>query len=250
MKTVLVTGATGKFGKILVPAFVKNNWRVIITGRSKTKLADFISDYSLPTDLVFPLELDLTNSAAISKIPLSLNAANLSVSHLVNNARSLESLSTTELGLTETDMFLKEFRLNVVSAYELSTQLAFSNHPLESIVNISSMYGLVASNPFLYQGNMNQSPIQYGASKSALNHLTKELAVRFASRNIRVNCVAFGGVIGRVDDAFISRYAQLVPSARMLNEHEIIGPVEFLLGSNSSAINGHVLSADGGWTIW
>ena len=55
---------------------------------------------------------------------------------------------------------------------------------------------------------------------------------------------------GRVDEAFLSRYASLVPSRRMLNEDEIIGPVDFLLSDSSSAVNGHVLVADGGWSIW
>ena len=79
--------------------------------------------------------------------------------------------------------------------------------------------------------------------------MTKELAVRLADQHIRVNCVAFGGVSGRVDKSFESKYAQLVPSKRMLVESEVCGPIEFLLSSRSSAINGHVMVADGGWSI-
>ena len=52
-----------------------------------------------------------------------------------------------------------------------------------------------------------------------------------------------------MDKSFESKYAQLVPSKRMLVESEVCGPIEFLLSSRSSAINGHVMVADGGWSI-
>ena len=110
--------------------------------------------------------------------------------------------------------------------------------------------GSVAANPALYQGDSTQSPIQYGLAKSALHHLTKELAVRFSSDNIRVNCIAYGGIDGRVDSTFIQRYSALAPMGRMLNEEEVIGPLEFLMTNSSSSITGHTIAADGGWTVW
>ena len=80
--------------------------------------------------------------------------------------------------------------------------------------------------------------------------MTKELAVRFAKDGIRVNCIAFGGIDGRVDKNFKDRYSKLTPMGRMLKEEDILGPVDFLLSETSSSITGEVLAADGGWTIW
>ena len=119
-----------------------------------------------------------------------------------------------------------------------------------NVVNIGSMYGLVAPNPDLYEGSLDSSPIQYGVSKAGLHHLTRELAVRLADGKVRVNCVAFGGVEGREANDFKARYSRLTLSRRMLLESEISGPVKFLMDDSSSAINGHVLVADGGWSIW
>ena len=112
------------------------------------------------------------------------------------------------------------------------------------------MYGSVAANPALYEGDSAQSPIQYGLAKAGLHHLTKELSVRFAKDNIRVNCIAFGGVEGRSHSDFKSRYAMLSPMGRMLREEEVIGPLEFLITTASSSITGHTIAADGGWTVW
>ena len=115
---------------------------------------------------------------------------------------------------------------------------------------MGSMYGTVAANPHLYTDPTMQSPLHYGVAKAALMHLTKELAVRLVGKGIQVNCVAFGGVEGRVDDAFKQRYAQLCPMGRMLKDNEIAGPVEMLLSDRCSGVNGHTLLVDGGWSIW
>jgi NAD(P)-dependent dehydrogenase (short-subunit alcohol dehydrogenase family) len=173
------------------------------------------------------------------------------VNHLVNNARSLDSLKTDSLGQTSREDFLAEYLMDVVVPYELSMGL-FNAQPdqLCTITNIGSQYGVVAANPHLYDDYPKQSPIQYGVAKAALGHLTKELAVRMASKGVRVNCIAYGGVEGRVDEAFKARYAELTPSGRMLSESEILGPLDFLVQESSSSVTGQTLVADGGWSVW
>ena len=135
--------------------------------------------------------------------------------------------------------------------YELSMEL-FNTQPneLRTITNIGSQYGVVAANPALYEDYPKQSPIQYSVAKAALIHLTKELAVRFSDFDIRVNCIAYGGVSGRVDDSFEARYAKLTPSGRMLSESDLVGPLDFLVSESCKAINGQTIQADGGWTLW
>ena len=71
-----------------------------------------------------------------------------------------------------------------------------------------------------------------------------------AGRGIQVNCIAFGGVEGCVDDAFKERYARLCPMGRMLRDDEVAGPVDMLLSDHFSGMTGHVLAVDGGWGIW
>jgi len=250
-KTVLITGGTGKLGKVLVRHFVGRGWRVVTTSREQSRLENLVASVGASENQVMGIAVDLRESSASNLLIEELAARKLAITHLVNNARSIETLVVEPGGQTGRDNFVNEFEMDVVVPYELSMCLARSrNHILKSVVNIGSMYGEVAPNPALYEGTLERSPIQYGVSKSALHHLTRELAIRFSQKQIRVNCVAFGGVEGRVDEAFRERYAQLVPSRRMLRESEISGPVEFLLSDASKAVNGHVLLADGGWTLW
>ena len=173
------------------------------------------------------------------------------MNHLVNSARSLSFLQTDSLGQTSREDFLAEYLMDVVVPYELSMALFNTQpHQLRTITNIGSQYGLVAANPSLYEDYPRQSPIQYGVAKAALIHLTKELAVRFSGSDIRVNCIAYGGVSGRVDAGFEARYAQLNPSGGMLSEADLIGPLELVVSDRCKAINGQTIQADGGWTLW
>lgn len=250
-KVVLLTGGTGKFGRVLVAHLAKTGWHVVATSRAQSRVDEFVGDAGLKADAITGIAADLLQADAVQRLIDEMTERGIVVTHLVNNARSMAALAVQADGRTSRESFMGEFEMDVVAPYELAMGLAHSgNHRLKTVVNIGSMYGEVAPNPALYGGSLDRSPVQYGVSKAGLHHLTRELAVRLAPQNIRVNCVAFGGVEGRVDADFLARYAQLVPSRRMLSEAEIIGPVDFLLDEASSSVNGHVLVADGGWSAW
>ena len=248
---VLITGATGKFGTQLTKDLVEQGQTVVLISRSKEKISQLLSRLQIShLENVFGFEVDLCCVESVDKLFKQLRLHKLSVTHLINNARSLETLKVED-GITSSKHFLGEFEMDVIVPYSLTMKLYKSSlHSLRNVVNIGSMYGLVAPNPDLYEGSLSSSPIQYGVSKAGMHHLTRELAVRLADGKVRVNCVAFGGVEGRETDAFVSRYSRLTPSRRMLSESEVSGPVKFLMDDSSSAINGHVLVADGGWSIW
>jgi len=250
-RTLLLTGGTGKFGQVLVRHFAENGWKVVTTSREQSRVDQLAFGIRATKEQVTGIAADLQQPGASQRLVDELSARGIVITHLVNNARSIETLAVQTDGTTQHDAFVGEFEMDVVVPYELAMYLARSaGHKLQAVVNIGSMYGEVAPNPALYDGTLDRSPIQYGVCKAGLHHLTRELAVRLAPQHVRVNCVAYGGVEGRVDEAFLARYAQLVPSRRMLKDPEVIGPVEFLLGDASSAVNGHVLVADGGWSVW
>ena len=250
-KTLLITGGTGKLGRVLLKHFLLKGWKVVTISLEQGRVDQLISEIDNPSAAIVGIAIDLLQTGATKELVDKLTARGIIITHLLNNARSIEMLSVQKDGRTHRDSFVGEFELDVVVPYELTMNLARSKrHKLKTVVNIGSIYGEVAPNPALYKGTLDNSPIQYGVSKAGLHHLTRELAVRLAPNKIRVNCVAFGGVKGRVDEEFQMRYAQLVPTRSMLYESEIIGPVEFLLEEQSSSVNGHVLMADGGWSIW
>ena len=249
-ETILITGATGLLGKEFVRYFAAKDWRVVITSSSEERGEEFKDSFDQDNNIeLFITDFTKPNAAKILIEDISSNG--VEINHVVNNARSLKSLAINKDGVSERENLLSEYLMDVVVPYEISISLFRSQKKtLKTITNIGSMYGIVAANPNLYSDYLNQSPIQYGVAKAALHHLTKELAVRFAEDNIRVNCIAFGGVEGRVDEKFIARYSELVPSGRMLLPKEVVGPLAFLVSDKSSYITGHTIVADGGWSIW
>lgn len=250
-RTILITGGSGKFGRTLVSHFLTTGDRVIATCRTDESLEKLRIAYSSYGDGFVGCKADLTENDAITLLREQLDARDIRPDCLINNARSLSFLKIGENGLVSRENFSNEYLLDVVVPYELTMALVQQkDSQLRRVLNIGSQYGTVAANPHLYTDPVKQSPLHYGVAKAALAHLTKELAVRLAGKNIQVNCVAFGGVEGRVDEAFKQRYAQLCPMGRMLRDDEVAGPVDMLLSDKCSGVTGHILAVDGGWGIW
>lgn len=250
-RTILITGGSGKFGRLLVRHFLAQGDTVIATVRSATSLSEMNSAHAAHGAQFVGVACDLSMDLAAAGLVEALTKDGLYPDCLVNNARSLKCLKMQDDGRVSRENFAGELLLDVIVPYELTMALAGQDGGrLRCVVNIGSQYGSVAANPGLYENPAIQSPLHYGVAKAALAHLTRELAVRLAPAGIQINCIAFGGVEGRVDAEFTQRYAKLCPMGRMLNEGEVVGPVDMLLSDHFSAMTGHVLAVDGGWTIW
>lgn len=250
-RTVLITGATGKLGSAIARHLTPLGWELVLTSRATDRCAPLAKELRAAGAVVHVADLDLLCARSLETLGRRVTAMGATITHVVSNARSLDTLTVGEGGLVETQPFMDELAIDVVGPYRILMSLARDpNHDLRAVVTIGSQYGTVAPNPALYEGDLSRNPVQYGVAKAALHHMTRELAVRLAPR-IRVNCVAYGGFAGRADAEFQKRYGRLAPLGRMLTEAEAGGPVAFLLDdAASSAVTGHVLMADGGWSVW
>ena len=246
MRKVLITGGSGLIGSQLVKEMVKDNHFVMFTTRSKKTGDQLISKYDLNPKKCVPIELDFSKEESLVKIKGQLIEF---PDTIIQNARSLETLSMDQNGRVCNDNFQKEFFNGITFPYNLVNFLFDQGAKLRDIIFISSMYGSVAPNPSLYEDLISQSPINYGVVKAAQIHLTKELAVRLAPKT-RVNAISFGGVEGRVNDSFKIRYNKLVPSGRMLNYKDLYPTVQYILNNPKLNITGENFKVDGGWTIW
>ena len=251
MKTILITGGTGLLGEVLVRHFHGLPMNVLFTSTSREKITHL--EKSLTGDaLVKGYITDFNEIDASEKLVQEIRVDGHSVNHIVNNARSLQNFNSDNQPVIGVEQFASELMINVIGPYRLVTALSDAyGDDLETVVNMGSQYGLVAHNPNIYSaGRDSDVAIHYGVSKAAVSHLTKELAVRLALKNTRVNCIAFGGFSGRATSDFVKRYSELTPMGRMLEKSEVIGPVEFLTLNASSSITGATLVADGGWSLW
>lgn len=247
MKTILITGGTGLVATAQVRHFLSKGHRVAITYRDDAKLeaARFTGDF------VAVKVPDLLEPGAVSKLVDELARRGCMPECLVNNACDGRWHRMEPDGHVPEECFVNHYRINVVVPYELSWQLATRpGSRLRKIVNVSSMYGIVPHNPQLYVHPETETPLQYSVAKAALIHLTKDLAIRFRDKGVMVNAVSYGGVEGRVDEAFKQRFAPLTPLRRMMRPEETIPAVEFLVEEESGYMTGQNIVVDGGRTVW
>jgi len=250
-RTILLTGASGKFGKLLTHHFLAMGDVVIGTARSRESLERLINGLPNNCNKFIGILVNLAANDGIEKLCVDLTERKLYPDCLINNARSIENLKVQDNGIVNRENFINEYLIDVNVPYELTmTLVKQTGSQLKKVLNIGSQYGIVAANLSLYENPEQQSPIHYSVAKAALVHLTKELAVRLINQGVQVNCIAFGGVEGRVDESFKQRYSTLCPSGRMLKEDEVVGPVELLLSDLSLGITGQTLISDGGWCLW
>jgi len=124
-----------------------------------------------------------------------------------------------------------------------------------SIVNVSSVYGLLSPVQGLYEfrrarGETFVKPVAYSVSKSAVLNLTRYLATYWAGSGVRVNTLTLAGVWNDQEQEFLDAWTQRSPLGRMMYAHEALGAVVYLASDASSYVTGSNVVVDGGWSAW
>jgi len=122
-----------------------------------------------------------------------------------------------------------------------------------SIINISSIYGIVSPDQSIYEyrrqkGEIFFKPIGYSVSKAGIINMSRYLAVYWAKAGVRVNTLTIAGVFNNQDSEFLEAYNKRIPLGRMANPEDYIGALLFLSTDASSYMTGSNLVIDGGWT--
>jgi NAD(P)-dependent dehydrogenase (short-subunit alcohol dehydrogenase family) len=119
-----------------------------------------------------------------------------------------------------------------------------------SIVNISSIYGIVGPTFPIYDGLEMTSPPDYSFAKGGIVNFTRFAATYYAPYGIRVNCISPGGYCGGQANEFVRRYEERTPLGRMAVWNDLKGPAVFLASDAAQYVTGENLAVDGGWTAW
>jgi len=123
-----------------------------------------------------------------------------------------------------------------------------------SIVQFSSMYGVVSPDPRMYPPKHQVNPIDYGVAKAGVLQMVRYQAVMFAPHKVRVNAIVPGPFpdpdTQGADPEFLAKLANKSPMGRVGKGPEMAGAVVFLASDASSYVTGTQIVVDGGWCAW
>lgn len=248
-KVIVITGA-GLIGKALITNLAKIGANVII-GEKNEKLGTQIQNSLKPNYRVYFKQLDITNEESIEDFIKEIFNIYKIIDGWINTAYP----KTTDWGKKEANFNFESWKRNIemhlggyyLTSIKIAEKMKEQNNG--SIINFSSIYGILAPDFSIYEGTEMDMPIAYSSIKGGINMLTKYIASKYGRFNIRANIIAPGGIYDQQPEIFVKKYKSKVPLGRMAKLDDIIGPVVFLLSKASSYITGHILLVDGGLSI-
>ncbi|MDT8342442.1 MAG: SDR family oxidoreductase [Longimicrobiales bacterium] len=242
-RTILVTGGTRGIGRAITIRFAEAGAHVIAVFVRNEEAAASLTELAGERDLrVETLRADLSRPRGLEAVEQRLAEMDRGLSALVHSAatgvhKKVHEITTRDIQWT--------FSLNFEAFILLVNRLLPCFEDGASILALTSpggsravpSYGLV------------------GASKAALEAVSRQMAAEFASRRIRVNLLCPGAVLTDAWDAMPEREERLAdirsrtPLGRLVSAEEVAAAAQFLCSDAASGITGHRLVVDGGAEI-
>lgn len=246
-KVTVVTGAGRGLGKAMASALAEAGSHVVLVARTLEEIERTAKELTGMGHKALAVKTDVTNRKDVSKMVEQIRKACGKIDVLVNNAGQNASYVHHRFEDIPEDEWTSMIQMNVNSVFMVTKYVGrlMIAQGTGKIINIASSMGIRAV----------PERICYGVSKAAIIHLTKALAVEWASLGITVNCIApgsFDRLPDRKDEAYLKMNEERrkrIPLGR-LGRLEELGPLLVFLASNGSDyMTGETIFIDGGMSI-
>lgn len=253
-KTILVVGAAGRIGRLIVDAALQAGARVMALDTDAKGLAALEQKHG--TELLAHAEMDLSQRASIEAALATAEARFGPVDGAVNTAYP----RNPRYGRPFFDVDYADFCENAslhMGGYFLFMQCcaryAVEQHPSRpfSLVSLSSIYGSLPPRFEIYAGTAMTMSVEYAAIKAGLEHMTSFVNAYLKGRGaaFRANCVSPGGILDGQDERFLARYGAHCMGKGMLDAADVAGAILFLLSDASRYVVGQNLIVDDGFGV-
>ena len=254
-KVVFLTGAAGLLGYQYATTLSDAGANVILADINYSKCKKIEKELEEKKDVTpFALKMDISKNKSIDKAIAKVIKKFSKIDVLVNNAVFPETKKERSIQFEKfpLELWNKIFAVNVTGVFLCNQKIGsiMVKQQKGSIINISSMYGVVAADQRIYGNSGLNSTAAYAVTKSSLFNFTRYLASYWRNTGVRVNTLTLGGVENNQDPKFIRKYSEKTMIGRMAKKNEFTGAVVFLASDASSYMTGSNMVVDGGWTAW
>lgn len=253
-KTAVITGGAGYLGAAMSEALAELGANIVLASRDQAKCVqkseEIVQQFG-GSVRGLGLELDLLKKDSIASFFDRVHERIGAVDILINNAWSGKKNSWESISDPDWEY---DINMSLNSVFRL-TKAAFPDLKKTRgvILNITSMYGHIAPDYRIYDGEQFANPPSYGAAKAGVIQFTKYLASFFSPHGIRVNALSPGAFphppTQKFTD-FMQRLGSKNPLNRIGQPEELKGAVALLCSNAGSYITGQNLCVDGGWAAW
>jgi NAD(P)-dependent dehydrogenase (short-subunit alcohol dehydrogenase family) len=245
-RAALVTGAASGIGRRIAVGLAEFGADVCLVDLAGSDLDGAAHEVEKTGRRVVTISGDVTNSedlrAAVRHAESELGPLQLAA----NSAGIARSAAAEDMDLAQ---WQRVIDVNLTGVF-LSCQAegrAMLGHGSGAIVNIASMSGSIVNRGLLQS--------HYNASKAAVMHLTKSLAMEWCRRGVRVNSISPGYTATPMNTRpevaeQVKQFEGDTPLGRMASVDELVGPAVFLLSDAASFCTGVDLLVDGGFVCW
>lgn len=250
---VVVIGGAGLLGRSFAYAIAAAGGKPVIADIDLCRAKNVAKDLNLKLGraIVSASSIDITSKASIQNVIATATTANNGIDAVVNCAYPKNPRYGRQFQDVEFADFCAHVNLHLGGFFLVAQQFAayFKSRGAGNIVNISSIYGVVAPRFEIYETSEMTMPVEYAAVKSAIIHLNKYLTKYFQGSGIRFNCISPGGIYQDQPEEFVRRYKEFAHQKGLLSTDDLSGALLFLLSEYSRFITGQNIIVDDGWTV-
>jgi NAD(P)-dependent dehydrogenase (short-subunit alcohol dehydrogenase family) len=255
-RVACVTGAAGHIGEAMCEALAELGAAVVLIDKSSDAVHEAAANLSRNHACdTLPITVDLEDELPLLSVPETILEKFNRLDILIHCAAFVGSSDLSgwavPFGAQSSETWRRALEVNLTAPFVLTKACAdalrVSGHG--SVINVSSIYGMVGPDWGLYEETAMGNPAAYAASKGGLLQLTRWLATTLAP-HVRVNAITPGGVWRSPPEEFHRRYVARTPMKRMATEEDFKGAVAYLASDLSRYVTGQNLVVDGGWTCW
>ncbi|NQZ26991.1 MAG: SDR family oxidoreductase [Colwellia sp.] len=254
IKTFIIIGGAGLLGTEFSKILSENGDNVVVADfniDAATSVCDKLISAGVEQSQLMATTINIVEKDSILMLINKVQQRFGSIDGVVNTAYPRNANYGRKFEQVEFADFCENTNLNLGGYFLVAQQFAeyFSKNNGGDIINISSVYGVIAPKFEIYDGTPMTMPVEYAVIKSGLIHLGKYIAKYYRGKKVRINTISPGGIFDNQNESFVSRYNDNCNSVGMLSPKEIANVVQYIFSSSSHGISGQNIIVDDGFTL-